>query len=184
MGALKNAHIKNHWLTEVALSVFWEHRMYVSRGIQTRGRARCSSLWCRKWSALWNYKCAPLEMTCSPPSIQEVSFSFAEYHLICSTKNLVKGPTGASLLIVSTVDLVKSEPLPSVTLWALGTGSVTITWRRDDDFSLSSTLQYSVKVDKKYSTKKSLPMYNLPSVTLGKAFVECFPDTQQSSYFR
>jgi hypothetical protein len=28
--------------------------------------------------------------------------------------------------------------------------------------------------EKKYSTKKSLPMHCLPSVTLGKAFAECF----------
>ena len=33
----------------------------------------------------------------------------------------------------------KSEPLPSVTLWTLGTGSVAVTWRRDSDFSLPST---------------------------------------------
>jgi hypothetical protein len=33
----------------------------------------------------------------------------------------------------------KSEPLPSVTLWALDTDSVAVTCRRDDDFSLSST---------------------------------------------
>jgi hypothetical protein len=41
-----------------------------------RWRARCLSLWCRKWSAPWIYMCALFEMTCSPPSVLEVAFSF------------------------------------------------------------------------------------------------------------
>jgi hypothetical protein len=38
---------------------------------------------------------------------------------------------------------VKIEPLPSVTQWALGTGSVAVTWRRDGGISLPSTEWHS-----------------------------------------
>jgi hypothetical protein len=61
----------------------------------------------------------------------------------------------------------KSESLPSVTLWALGTGSVAVTWRRDCDFSLPSTRWHSANLcrvpDKKYSANKPLPMYSSSS---------------------
>jgi hypothetical protein len=65
---------------------------------------------------------------------------FAECHLIRSAKDMVKGPMGSFFAECRyNGHSPKSEPLPSVTLWALDTDSVAVTCRRDDDFSLSST---------------------------------------------
>jgi hypothetical protein len=53
----------------------------------------------------------------------------------------------------------------------LGTGSVTVSWRHDCDFSLPSirvTLGKEAIVDVQFAE-----LY-LPSFTLGKAFAECF----------
>jgi hypothetical protein len=54
----------------------------------------------------------------------------------------------------------------------LGKGSVTVTWRRDGDFSLPSVRQKvlgkEAVVDVQFAER------SLPSVTLGKVFAECF----------
>jgi hypothetical protein len=86
--------------------------------------------------------------------ISYVEGAFAECHLIRSAKDLVKGPTGSFLAECQySGHSAKSEPLPSVTLWALDIGSVVV----------MATFLYQVSADtrqspvKKYSTKKSLP---------------------------
>jgi hypothetical protein len=65
----------------------------------------------------------------------------------------------------------------------LGKGSVTVTWRRDDDFSLPSTKWHSAKslpsVRQKVLGKEAVADVqfaerSLPSVTLDKHFAECF----------
>jgi hypothetical protein len=51
----------------------------------------------------------------------------------------------------------------------LGKGSVTVTWRRDSDFSLprQKVLGKEVVADVQFAER------SLPSVTLGKGFAEC-----------
>jgi hypothetical protein len=63
----------------------------------------------------------------------------------------------------------------------LGKGSVTVTWRHDGDFSLSSTKWHSAKAlpsaRQKVLGKEADVQFaerSLPSVTLGKVFAECF----------
>jgi hypothetical protein len=55
--------------------------------------------------------------------------------------------------------------------WYMQNGSVTVTWRRDGDFSLPSARQKvlgkEVVVDVQFAER------SLPSVTLGKGFAEC-----------
>jgi hypothetical protein len=54
---------------------------------------------------------------------------------------------------------------------ALGKGSVTVTWRRDGDFSLPSARQKVLGKDA--VADEQFAERSLPSVTLGKAFAEC-----------
>jgi hypothetical protein len=54
---------------------------------------------------------------------------------------------------------------------ALGKGSVTVTWRRDSDFSLPSARQKVL--GKEAVADVQFAERSLPSVTLGKAFAEC-----------
>jgi hypothetical protein len=54
---------------------------------------------------------------------------------------------------------------------ALGKGSVTVTWRRDGDFSLPSARQKVL--GKEAVADVQFAERSLPSVTLGKAFAEC-----------
>jgi len=65
---------------------------------------------------------------------------------------------------------------------ALGKGSVTVTWRRDGDFSLPSAKWHSAKslpsarqkvLGKEAVADVQFAERSLPSVTLGKAFAEC-----------
>jgi hypothetical protein len=65
----------------------------------------------------------------------------------------------------------------------LGKGSVTVTWRRDGDFSLPSTKWHSAKslpsarqkvLGKEAVADVQFTERSLPSVTLGKVFAECF----------
>jgi hypothetical protein len=65
---------------------------------------------------------------------------------------------------------------------ALGKGSVTVTWRRDGDFSLPSAKWHSTKslpsarqkvLGKEAVADVQFVERSLPSVVLGKAFVEC-----------
>jgi hypothetical protein len=64
----------------------------------------------------------------------------------------------------------------------LGKGSVTVTWRRDGDFSLPSAKWHSAKslpsarqkvLGKEAVADVQFAERSLPSVTLGKAFAEC-----------
>ena len=54
---------------------------------------------------------------------------------------------------------------------ALGKGSVTVTWRRDGDFSLPSARQKVL--GKEAVADVQFAERSLPSVTLGKGFAEC-----------
>jgi hypothetical protein len=54
---------------------------------------------------------------------------------------------------------------------ALGKGSVTVTWRRDGDFSLPSARQ--IVLGKEAVADVQFAERSLPSVTLGKGFAEC-----------
>jgi hypothetical protein len=65
---------------------------------------------------------------------------------------------------------------------ALGKGSVTVTWRRDSDFSLPSVKWHSANslssarhkvLGKETAPDVQFAERSLPSVTLGKAFTEC-----------
>jgi hypothetical protein len=65
---------------------------------------------------------------------------------------------------------------------ALGKGSVTVTWRRDGDFSLPSAFWHSAMslpsarqkvLGKEAVADVQFAERSLPSVTLGKAFAEC-----------
>jgi hypothetical protein len=65
----------------------------------------------------------------------------------------------------------------------LGKGSVTVTWRRDGDFTWPSTKWHSVNslpsarqkvLGKEVVADVQFAERSLPSVTLGKAFAECF----------
>jgi hypothetical protein len=64
----------------------------------------------------------------------------------------------------------------------LGKGFVTVTWRRDGDFSLPSAIWHSAKslpsarqivLGKEAVADVQFTERSLPSVTLGKAFAEC-----------
>jgi hypothetical protein len=64
----------------------------------------------------------------------------------------------------------------------LGKGSITVTWRRDGDFSLPSVRWHSAKslssarqkvLGKEVVADVQFTERSLPSVTLGKAFAEC-----------
>jgi hypothetical protein len=66
---------------------------------------------------------------------------------------------------------------------ALGKGSITITWRRDDEFSLLGTSWHSVKIlssarqkilSKEVVANVQFTETFLPRVTLGKVFAESF----------
>jgi hypothetical protein len=66
--------------------------------------------------------------------------TFAECRLIRLATEVVKGPMGSLFAECQySGHSTKSKTLPSVTRWVLGTGSIVVTWRRDDDFSLLST---------------------------------------------
>jgi hypothetical protein len=74
-------------------------------------------------------------------------------------------------------------PLCRVPKKTLGKGSVTVTWRRDGDFSLPSTKWHSTKslpsarqkvLGKEAVADVQFAERSLPSVTLGKVFAECF----------
>jgi hypothetical protein len=65
---------------------------------------------------------------------------------------------------------------------ALDKGSVTVTWRRDGDFSLLSVIWHSAKslpsarqivLGKEVVADVQFTERSLPSVRLGKAFAEC-----------
>jgi hypothetical protein len=73
-------------------------------------------------------------------------------------------------------------PLCRVPQNALGKGSVTVTWRRDGDFSLPSVKWHSAKslpsaqqkvLGKEAVADVQFAERSLPSVTLGKGFAEC-----------
>jgi hypothetical protein len=73
-------------------------------------------------------------------------------------------------------------PLCRVPQNALGKGSVTVTWRRDGDFSLPSAKWHSAKslpsarqkvLGKEAVADVQFAERSLPSVTLGKGFAEC-----------
>ena len=92
--------------------------------------------------------------------------SFAEFLLELSAQGLAVGPTGP----------VFAEGL------TLGKGSVTVTWRRDGDFSLPSAKWHSAKtlpsarqkvLGKEAVADVQFAERSLPSVTLGKAVAEC-----------
>jgi hypothetical protein len=110
--------------------------------------------------------------------------TFVECHLIRSTKELVKGPTGSFFAECQySGHSAKNEPLLSVALWALGKGFVAVSWRRGNDFSLPSTgdtWQSIYRVpDKKVLCKEAVvdvqfTKLSSPSVTLSKAFAEYF----------
>jgi hypothetical protein len=75
----------------------------------------------------------------------------------------------------------KLASLPSAKQ-TLGKGSVTVTWRRDGDFSLPSGKRHSANslpsarqkvLGKETAADVQFAERSLPSVTLGKAFAEC-----------
>jgi hypothetical protein len=84
--------------------------------------------------------------------------AFVECHLICSAKELVKGPTESFFAECQySGHSAKSEPLSSVTLWALDTSLEVVA----ECPMYSGTHQRLCRVpDKKYSVKKTLLMYN------------------------
>jgi hypothetical protein len=76
-------------------------------------------------------------------------------------------------------DTRQNWPLCRVPKKTLGKGSVTVTWRRDGDFSLPSTKWHSANARQKVLGKEAVADVqfaerSLPSVTLGKVFAECF----------
>jgi hypothetical protein len=80
-------------------------------------------------------------------------------------------------------DTRQNWPLCRVPRKTLGKGSVTITWHRDNDFSLPSTKWHSANslpsarqkvLGKEAVADVQFAERSLPSVTLGKAFAECF----------
>jgi hypothetical protein len=72
-------------------------------------------------------------------------------------------------------------PLCRVPKKTLGKGSVTVTWRRDGDFSWPSVKWHSATrqkvLDKETAADVQFAERSLPSVTLGKAFAECLRHT-------
>jgi hypothetical protein len=103
------------------------------------------------------------------------------------------GPLDPSLPRAVRADTRQNWPLCRVPKKTLGKGSVTVTWRRDGDFSLPSVKWHSANSlpSVKWHSANSLPSArqkvlgkeavadvqfverSLPSVTLGKAFAEC-----------
>jgi hypothetical protein len=82
------------------------------------------------------------------------------------------GPLDPSLPRAVRADTRQNWPLCRVPKKTLGKGSVTVTWRRDGDFSLPSARQKvlgkEVVVDVQFAER------SLPSVTLDKVFAECY----------
>jgi hypothetical protein len=94
-----------------------------------------------------------------------------------------RGPLEDSLPRASPLDTRQRSPLCRVPKKTLGKGSVTVTWRRDGDFSLPSTKWHSAKslpsarqkvLGKEAVADVQFAERSLPSVTLGKVFAECF----------
>jgi hypothetical protein len=93
------------------------------------------------------------------------------------------GPLEPSLPSAMIAVTRQNWPLCRVPKKTLGKGSVTVTWRRDDDFSLSSTKWHSAKslpsarqkiLGKEAVADVQFAERSLPSVTLDKVFAECF----------
>jgi hypothetical protein len=93
------------------------------------------------------------------------------------------GPLERSLPRAMIADTRQNWPLCRVPKKTLGKGSVTVTWRRDDDFSLPSTKWHSANslpsarqkvLGKVVVADVQFAERSLPSVTLGKVFTECF----------
>jgi hypothetical protein len=93
-----------------------------------------------------------------------------------------RGPLEGSLPSASPPDTRQINLLCRVSPWALGEGSVTVTCRRDGDFSLPSAKWHSAKflpsarqnvLGKDAVADVQFAERSLPSVTLGKAFAEC-----------
>jgi hypothetical protein len=80
-------------------------------------------------------------------------------------------------------DTRQNWPLCRVPKKTLGKGSVSVTWRRDGDFSLPSTKWHSANslpsaqqkvIGKEAVADVQFAERSLPSVTLDKVFAECF----------
>jgi hypothetical protein len=93
------------------------------------------------------------------------------------------GPLELSLSSAMIAGTRQNWPLCRVPKKTLGKGSVTVTWRRDSDFSLPSTEWHSAKslssarqkvLGKEVVADVQFVERSLPSVTLGKVFAECF----------
>jgi hypothetical protein len=108
---------------------------------------------------------------------------FAECHCQGTRqRDWQRGPLEGSLPSASPPDTRQINLLCRVSPWALGEGSVTVTWRRDGDFSLPSAKWHSAKslpsarqkvLGKDAVADVQFAERSLPSVTLGKAFAEC-----------
>jgi hypothetical protein len=97
---------------------------------------------------------------------------FAECHCQGTRqRDWQRGPLEGSLPSASPPDTRQINLLCRVSPWALGEGSVTVTWRRDGDFSLPSARQKVL--GKEAVADVQFAERSLPSVTLGKAFAEC-----------
>jgi hypothetical protein len=92
------------------------------------------------------------------------------------------GPLQLSLPRAVIADTRKNWPLCRVPKKTLGKGSVTVTWRRDGDFSLPSVKWHSANslpsarqkvLGKEVVDDVQFAERSLSSVTLGKAFAEC-----------
>jgi hypothetical protein len=92
------------------------------------------------------------------------------------------GPLEPSLPMAVIADTRQNWPLCRVPKKTLDKGSVTVTWRRDSDFSLPSVKWHSANslprarqkvLDKEAVADVQFAERSLPSVTLGKAFAEC-----------
>jgi hypothetical protein len=81
------------------------------------------------------------------------------------------GPLDPSLPRAMIAGTRQNWPLCRVPKKTLGKGSVTVTWRRDGDFSLPSARQKVL--GKETAADVQFVERSLPSVTLGKAFAEC-----------
>jgi hypothetical protein len=93
------------------------------------------------------------------------------------------GPLERSLPRAMIADTRQNWPLCRVPKKTLGKGSVTVTWHRDDDFSLPSTKWHSANslpsarqkvLGKEAVADVQFAERSLSSVTLGKVFAECF----------
>jgi hypothetical protein len=97
-------------------------------------------------------------------------------------KGRQRGPLEDSLPRASPLDTRQRSLLCRVPKRRLGKGSVTVTWRRDGDFSLPSAKWHSANsllsarqkvLGKEAVADVQFAERSLPSVTLGKAFAEC-----------